>query len=424
MDRIEHIASVGNPRTSTKPVQPVPVIRAVPKAAPFRLLAISLAGTFAFLDLYSVQPVLPLMARVFHATAGQAGMAVSATTFGVALSAPFAGMIADRLGRKKVIVGSLFGLVVPTVLASTASTLAALVVWRFLIGLCTPGIIAGALAYIAEEFSRDRSASAVATYVTGTILGGFLGRMLTGLIADFAGWRAAFFILGVVTLVGAVSVARFLPESRRFVPQHGWRRGLSDFGHHLRNPLMLATYAVGFSVLFSLVATFTYITFHLAERPYMLGAAAQGALFMVYLLGLFVTPASGKWVLRFGHGKAVAAAAATASVGVLLTLAGSLWLIVAGLALCSAGVFVCQAAASGFVGAAADRARSAAAGLYVACYYLGGSAGAVAPGIIWDRAGWTGCVALIVAVQLSAAVLAVIFWKKPIAPAGSAEIAW
>ena len=55
--------------------------------------------------------------------------------------------------------------------------------------------------------------------------------------------------------------------------------------------------------------------------------------------------------------------------------------------------------------------RSSAAGLYVAFYYLGGCFGSVLPGIFWKQAGWTGCVALIVAMQAVTAAVAYKLWK-------------
>ena len=64
--------------------------------------------------------------------------------------------------------------------------------------------------------------------------------------------------------------------------------------------------------------------------------------------------------------------------GAALTLATSLTPIVTGLAIASSGVFVAQTSASGHIGRAAHEARSAASGVYVSCYYLGGSVGATA----------------------------------------------
>ena len=378
----------------------------------FRLVAVVVAGVCAFLNLYAPQPLLPTLAQAFHVGAGRIGLVVSATTLGVALSAPFMGMLADRFGRRTILVISLFGLAIPTAMVSTTGSLEAMVVWRFLVGIFMPGIIASAIAYIAEEWRED-APKAVATYVTSTVFGGFVGRVATGFIAEHGGWRLSFLVLGATTLLGAILVQRWLPASRGFVPEKHWWRGLLDIGHHLGNPVLLATYAVGFSVLFSLVATFTYVTFHLAAPPYKLGPAQQGMIFFVYLVGLFVTPASGGWIQRFGAAQAVLGAIAFSCLGVLLTLARPLPLVIAGLALCSSGVFVCQAAASNFVGQAADRSRSVAVGLYLSFYYAGGSAGAFVPGWVWDRAGWPGCVALVVVVQLLCAGIVTVFWRAP-----------
>lgn len=425
-----------------------------------KLAALALAGVCAFLDLYAPQPVLPMLREIFHTTAAEIGWTISATTLGVALAAPVAGIVADRVGRRRTIVACLFGLSIPTMLAATASTLPALVFWRFIAGLFMPGIITAALAYVAEEWEGRESARAVTTYITGTVLGGFAGRMLTGVLAEHGGWRTSFVDIGAMTLIGAVAVSRWLPAEQSHSAQETWfatderyesagvspfcqrlldtlparnertgrragdegerRRSLASFTAHLRNPLLIATYAVGFSVLFSLVATFTFITFHLAAAPYRLGPIAQGALFFVYLLGLVVTPASSAWMHRYGQRLTLTIAVLASSVGVLLTLSGPLWLVVAGLALCSSGVFVCQAAASSFVGIAASQAKAAAAGLYVTFYYIGGSAGAVLPGLLWKSTGWTGCVALIVAVQLIAGAVAYRYWRTPVSTAAIA----
>jgi predicted MFS family arabinose efflux permease len=84
---------------------------------------------------------------------------------------------------------------------------------------------------------------------------------------------------------------------------------------------------------------------------------------------------------------------------------------VIGLALCAAGIFVCQSAASSYVAKSAGRARSAAAGLYVAIYYCGGTVGATLPGLAWQSGGWPRCVALIVAVQWITIAVALLCWR-------------
>ncbi|HXP90616.1 MAG TPA: MFS transporter [Fibrobacteria bacterium] len=377
-----------------------------------RLSILAVAGVCAFLNLYAAQPLLPTLAQVFQASPERISLTVSATTFAVALSAPFFGMLSDRYGRRKIMVVSLFGLAIPTLMAATSQSLRELVLWRFLTGIFMPGIIASAMAYIAEEWKRG-AAQAMAIYVTSTVLGGFLGRMGAGFFCEHGTWQVSFAVLGATTFAGAVAVWRWLPASSSVVATGNVTAWWSEVGHHLGNPRLLATFAVGFGVLFSLVATFTYLTFHLAASPYFLGPTQQGMIFCVYLLGLVATPASGNWIQRFGAANAVLGAVAISCIGVLLTLATPLPVVVAGLALCTSGVFVCQAAASNFVGQVADRSRSVAAGLYVSCYYTGGSAGAVVSGLAWNRGGWAACVALVVAVQFACAAVVALLWRAP-----------
>ncbi|MBV9851056.1 MAG: MFS transporter [Armatimonadetes bacterium] len=375
-----------------------------------RVPAVALAGFCTFLDLYATQPLLPLLMRVFHASHVQVSLTVSATTLAVALAAPLIGLFADAVGRKRIIVPAILGLSVPTLLAATAPTLYALVGWRFAQGLLMPGIFAVTMAYISEEWAGLGAGRAMSGYITGNVIGGFAGRFLTGLVAERWGWREAFLALGGLNLIGGLAVWLWLPRARRFVPEKNFGASLRAMASHLRRPALLATFAVGFNVLFSLVATFTYITFYLAAPPFQLGAVALGSLFLVYLLGVIVTPLAGRWLDRAGHRRMLMAGLAASSLGALLTLSHHLGLIVAGLAVCSSGVFVCQSSASSHVGAAAGRARSAAAGLYVTFYYAGGSVGALLPGLAWAAAGWPGVVALVVAVQALTAGIALAFW--------------
>ena len=384
-------------------------------SSPARMAALAAAGTGAFLNLYTPQPLLPTLARSFQASPGEVGRTVGATTLAVALSAAFAGRLSDRFGRRRAIVVSLFGLAATTLLCSQASGLSELVAFRFLVGLFMPGVIASAMAYIAEEWG-DQAPRAMALYVTSTVFGGFLGRMVAGLVGDQGNWRLSFGVVGALTLAAAATVARWLPSSRARSTSAQEGDLLTEIVHHAGNPRLLASWAAGFGVLFSLVGTFTFLPFHLAAAPYSLGPASQGAIFLVYLLGLVVTPLSGRWVERYGATPTVIAATAASCLGVLLTLSGPLAAVVAGLALCASGVFVCQATASQFVARSADRSRSVASGLYVASYYAGGSVGAALSGFAWHLGGWAGCVALVVLVQAGVAGVVAVGWRESESP--------
>src|ERR1051326_5885884 len=86
-----------------------------------RTAAVVCAGFCAFMGLFAPQPMLPMLAATFHVTVAAVSLLVTASTVAVAIAAPIAGTIADRLGRKRVLVPSAFLLAVPTVLAATST---------------------------------------------------------------------------------------------------------------------------------------------------------------------------------------------------------------------------------------------------------------------------------------------------------------
>jgi len=114
------------------------------------VVAVVICGVCAFVDMYCTQPLLPMFVQLFHASKGAAGLTVSSTTLGVAVAAPFVGSYAERYNRKNVIVGSIFALAVPTLLAATSSGLPQLEFWRFLQGVLMPGIFATTIAYVTK----------------------------------------------------------------------------------------------------------------------------------------------------------------------------------------------------------------------------------------------------------------------------------
>jgi len=189
----------------------------------------------------------------------------------------------------------------------------------------------------------------------------------------------------------------------------------------LRNPRLLANFGMGATVLFAMVGCFTYANFYLAAPPFRLNAAQLGSIFFVYLLGVVITPQLGRFLDRFGFRHTTVVYCAMLIVGLLLTLVKSLPAVIVGLAIFSSGAFVAQAAATVQTGAIAGRARSSAAGLYVAFYYLAGSVGATLTGMFWHWEGWPGCVALLVGVSLLSLWLARVS-SRPLDRLDSAEI--
>ena len=266
-----------------------------------RQVAVAFGASAAFLNLYAPQAVLPLLAEEFGVGPTEISMTMTASTLAVALTAPFTGAIADVIGRKRVIAAATILLIVPTVMIAFAADLHALVFWRFIQGLLLPPIFAVTVAYIGEEWPPAEATRVTGIYMSASSFAGFFGRFLTGILADSVGWRGAFFVVAVLTLACALLVMVLLRPERQFVRAASMGQSTRQMLRHLRNPDLVATYAVGFGVLFNFIAIFTYITFYLAAPPFNLSAAILGSIFAVYLLGSATTPLVG-WASRAWDG--------------------------------------------------------------------------------------------------------------------------
>nr|BFD40995.1 MFS transporter [Pseudomonas sp. FFPRI_1] len=379
-------------------------------------IALFLCGCAAFLNLYATQGILQELAQSFQVSIREAGWSITVTTLAVAFTAPFVSRCTRRFDQRRVIVMAALLLAVPAVLAAYAASFAQLLVWRLVEGMLIPVVFATSVAYIGDRWSGGTVTEVTSLYVAGTVLGGFAGRFISGFMTEYVGWREAFVLLGGLSLLIGVAIHFLLPAN----PPLAVRRatsGLSGLRELCRRPL-LAAYGVGFCVLFSQVATFTYAGLYLSQAPFDLGAAALGAIYSVFLLALVVIPIAGRLSKSRPQAELLVAAALLGVCGSALTLLASLWLIVLGLALSSTGVFLAQAAANSFTTATAGHNKAGAVGLYLTCYYLGGSFGAVVPALFWSHWGWPGCVALIVLFQVLSLLIAWGGWKplKPETP--------
>ncbi len=369
-------------------------------------LTIGLIGMFAFLQVYSIQAILPVLMADFSATEVQAGMVVGATILAIAIMSPFLGMLSDAVGRKSFVVGALLFLTLPTALIAQSTTIEWIGLWRFIQGLSVPGITVVIIAYIGEEFEGSSVTELMSFYVSGSVLGGFMGRFLLGHLHEFFGWRQAYYVLAILTLISALWVAKTLPSSKHFAANPNFRSAIQTLGSHLVNRYVVTACLLGACVLFSLVGCFTFINLYLADTPYNLGTGALANIFAVYLIGVIITPLSTILLRRFGSARTIIVAVIISMLGVLLTLATPLWLIVIGLGVMSSGVFVTQSATISYIAVNVKQGRSLASGLYYLFYYAGGTVGAWLCGLAYAYGQWQFTVWLLLFVQVLALLIA------------------
>jgi YNFM family putative membrane transporter len=261
------------------------------------------------------------------------------------------------------------------------------------------------MAYLAEEIDPRGLGLAMGLYVSGTALGGMLGRIVTGVVTDLGSWRLAMGAIGAIGLLAAQGFVLLLPPSRNF---HR-RRSLDPLFHlaawrgHLRQPGLALLFLTGFLVMGTFVTVFNYIGFRLLAPPYNLGQSAVGMIFVIYLFGAVASSTAGALADRLGRGPVLIVSLLLSLTGIGLSLLSDLPWVIAGIGGVTIGFFASHAVASGWVGRLAHEAKGHAASLYLLGYYLGSSIMGSLGGWFWWHGGWP-AVATFTAVMILAAL--------------------
>ncbi|MEJ2855289.1 MULTISPECIES: MFS transporter [unclassified Saccharothrix] len=351
-------------------------------------------GLATFALLYAPQPVLPQLAAEFGLRPGTASLAVSAATGALALAVIPCAVLAERVGRRRVIVWSVLLAAVIGLLLPLAPSYPVFLALRVLQGVATAGVPAVAMAFLADEAAAI--GAAIGALIAGNSAGGMIGRLLAGIGTDWLGWRGALGLVGGFALACALVTAFYLPAGKPSVRREaGLRSALTD-------PVLVALYAVAVLVVSAFVSLFNVIAFRLALPP-----SLASLVFLAYAAGGVCSAVAGRLADR--HGRAVIAVAALAitAVGTLATVPDSLVAVGVGLAVFTGGFFAVHAVASGWVGARA-RAKGPASGAYLFAFYVGSSAGGTAGSTAYQQWGWSGLVALVIG-WLALAAVAVLF---------------
>jgi YNFM family putative membrane transporter len=381
------------------------------------LIGIFFAGVATFAQLYSPQATLPQIAADLHVGAAEVSLVVSASTIGLAIGVIPWSLVADRIGRVRamsiaMIAATFFGLLVPF-----STSFALLLTGRLFEGAMVGGVPAVAIAYLSEEIDARHAARAAGTYVAGTSIGGLLGRLVAGPIADLASWRIGVFTVAVLCAIAAALFIGLVPKPRGFVPLRS--RGpdvepglLSRLAANLRSPRMLALYAQGCLLMGGFVALYNYLGFRLAAAPFNLPQTLISLLFVAYLAGTWSSAQAGVLAARFGRLPVLLTGVASMIVGVLLTLSTVLLVVLIGLLVATAGFFAAHAVASGWTGAESIIGRAQASSLYNLFYYAGSSLFGWLGGVFFVTSGWAGTAAMVACLAVLAGALAVLLLRR------------
>jgi MFS transporter, AAHS family, 4-hydroxybenzoate transporter len=205
-------------------------------------------------DLQAANFAAPAIVRSLGVTKAQIGPLLSASLLGVLLGAVLIGPLGDRMGRKRLIIGGCVAYGLLSLVAASATTLGALVLVRFLIGLGLGGVLPNALALTSELASPGNEATAAGFIGIGITLGGVLAGLAASVLLPHFGWQSVFLVGGVLPLLIVIALKIVLPESPAFMAaraQRAARPALRSWlpapGALFRNGLALQTSTIWLS---------------------------------------------------------------------------------------------------------------------------------------------------------------------------------
>jgi MFS family permease len=366
------------------------------KTAAYRRASFALAlGSFlVFCNLYMFQPMLPLMAEKFNASAIEINWLLASCTLTLALTLVPWAVISEIIGRRKVMMVSLFLLPFTGMAMLLTDSLMMLTLMRGVMGIALAGFVAVAVAFMAEEFSAKAFMIAVGGYISANSLGGIAGRLYGGFATQYWGWNMAVVGMAIISLVGALLVSRLLPKQQYFTPQRGQFHNQNKrvIGHLKQRELWFAMLigGVNFALLVNL---YTVMGFRLIAPPYSLSISLTSMIFLCYLSGTVSAKLSGSWSQNFSPIKGMLLGTTMSAIGMCIAAYDSLVAMVLGLLLIGSGGFFTHSLAYAWVSQKAKVAKATATALYLVHYYVGGSLGGFYLIACWQYGAWYGVLA-------------------------------
>jgi len=385
-----------------------------PLSAPLVFTLAAGAG-LSVASIYYSQPMLDIISKQFSAGIGAVGMVPMLTQAGYALGILLLAPLGDRHDRRTIIFIKGLLLVAALLLCGFSAGLSALLIASFVTGLTATVAqdIVPASAALAPERSRGKT---VGTVMTGLLVGILLSRVVSGVVAEYFGWRTMYLIAALSVLLITLTLRRVLP---RFTPGttvsyprlllslvHLWR-------HHQtlrRAALAQGLLSVGFSAFWSTLALMLSDRFHL-------DSAVAGAFGLAGAAGAMAAPLAGSFADRIGPARVTQAGAALVTLSFALMFLLPVLPVPAQLALiviCTIGfdlgVQATLVAHQTLVYGLAPEARSRLNALLFTVVFIGMASGAALGSLALAHWGWNGVVAL--STLAGAAALAVRFASR------------
>ncbi|MBQ9637390.1 MAG: MFS transporter [Prevotella sp.] len=355
------------------------------------LLMMAILAGFTVANLYYNQPLLDMICRETGITQVQANLVTVVTQVGYALGLLFVVPLADMVSLRRIVVAGMSVAALSAVAIGLAEDVWLL--WGASLTLGLSSIMPQLFIPMATRYSRPENKTRNMGYVaSGLVTGIVSARAVSGYIGEWLGWRAMFFIVAGLMLVGMVVTLRMMPQvSQTF---HGSYRQLMHtvgriFVSHPRIRLYSLRPAMSFA---SMLCIWSCMAFHLAGPPFCAGSDAVGMLSLCGVAGAVAASGVGKYVPRVGVLRMSVIG------GCLQVVAWSAaWLygdsyagLIIAIILADIGAQCLQVSNQSASLQQLPEATNRVNTIFMTTFFIGGSLGTFCSGLGWGMAGWTG----------------------------------
>ncbi|MBV5278498.1 MAG: MFS transporter [Campylobacteraceae bacterium] len=342
--------------------------------------------------LYAVQPIQPLFEKEFNLSCFEAVIFTTVIMLPLGFAPIFYGYILETFSSKKFLKNAVLLLGLLEIAFAMSDTYPLLLGIRALQGILIPAVLTSLMSYISFITPKDKVQEAIGYYIGATIFGGFIGRLLSGVLSDFFGWRLFFVLLGVA-LIGMFWCLEYLSEEVKvdFV-----KPKLSQVMDVLKNKTFFNIYVMMFFIFFVFQALLNFLPFQLKTFSSTMGFGKVGLMYAGYIIGFIISIRILSLIRFFGsETKTIIIGIVIYVIGLQIFYINDYMVMFGGMFVFCAGFFIIHSVASGLISKLAHEKRAISNGLYLSFYYAGGTFGTFAPGVFFEYLGWKIFVALL-----------------------------
>lgn len=369
------------------------------------------AAIFSYFVLYSPQPLLPLFASQYHVSIASAGALMTATLIPLAIAPLLYGYLLSALTPLRLLRYALFIMSVSCLFFAHSQSYSVAFAIRFIQGLLLPAVLTAITTHIATHSTHNQLQKNMSLFITGTIIGGLFGRVLSGLFATYSHWQYFYYGLTIVLLITVI----YLPKDDNPANKQYTKIPLNSIITVLLTPNSIKIYTSIFCLFFSFVAVLNYLPFIIKAHLDQVTPATIGLIYSGFIMGAISSLNAQRLLTLVGNAKHVMTLGFLVFLSsILLLFVPNIFAIFCMLFIFCGAMFLVHSLAASEINKLNKKNKSIVNALYMTFYYGGGVMGSYFPGLIYQKHGTSALLLFLFAISSLGLFMVLLLKSQPI----------